>query len=432
MKKKRNIVAIIIIILITIIGVTFAYFQSNVSFENAFNIGIYKLVTTEVFESPDRWNPGDEVPKRITTKNEGTIPAAVRVKFEEKWLDEDGNDITDQATENSVIFNYEDTRKWVKEGEYFYYKYILEPGEKTTSFLKSVTLNPALGETNDIECETVDDEDGTTKICESVNPAFGGKYQLIITKETVQADKYKEVWDTNIDLSDKKPWITEIYIQNEGQLTPGDIVGIGDTEDFYVISNDGEKTVLLAKYNLLVANQTHDGGSNFTPIDSNSPGYGLQSEDTISYTYDSPEWKGMTTFSSTDYWDDGNGNIISPYNANGASNDGNPYPYVYDENSDVYKYISGPDGYISKLIEMGAPSSTTGRLLSYEEALDAQQLKKDGKKILASEQNWWLGSSINDEIFNVDAEGNIDYTYYDNYVYYGVRPVIEVYNDEIF
>ena len=140
----------------------------------------------------------------------------------------------------------------------------------------------------------------------------------------------------------------------------------------------------------------------------------------------------MTTFSSTDYWDDGNGNIISPYNANGASNDGNPYPYVYDENSDVYKYISGPDGYISKLIEMGAPSSTTGRLLSYEEAIDAQQLKKDGKKILASEQNWWLGSSINDEIFNVDAEGNIDYTYYDNYAYYGVRPVIEVYNDEIF
>ena len=48
--------------------------------------------------------------------------------------------------------------------------------------------------------------------------------------------------------------IRRVYTQNEGQITPGDIIGIGETEDFYVISSNQEKTVLLAKYNLLVGN----------------------------------------------------------------------------------------------------------------------------------------------------------------------------------
>ena len=134
-QKIKPIVALMILSFSAFVGATVAYFTSSASFENEFIAGKYKVVTTEEFESPSNWAPGEEIPKTITTKNEGTIPAAVRVKTEEKWLDENGNDITDQATENSVIFNYEDTRKWVKEGEYFYYKYILEPGEKTTSFL---------------------------------------------------------------------------------------------------------------------------------------------------------------------------------------------------------------------------------------------------------------------------------------------------------
>ena len=80
--------------------------------------------------------------------------------------------------------------------------------------------------------------------------------------------------------------------QNEGQITPGDLVEIGDTEDFYVISSNQEKTVLLAKYNLLVGNESHDQGSTVTPMNpSTTQGYGLQSIDAISYNWNTDEWK---------------------------------------------------------------------------------------------------------------------------------------------
>ena len=64
---KKSLIALLLIL---VVGATIVYFQSSASFENVFNTGTYKLVTTEVFESPDNWAPGQEIPKTITIKNE--------------------------------------------------------------------------------------------------------------------------------------------------------------------------------------------------------------------------------------------------------------------------------------------------------------------------------------------------------------------------
>ena len=80
--------------------------------------------------------------------------------------------------------------------------------------------------------------------------------------------------------------INYITRQNEGQITPGDVIGIGDTEDFYVISSNNEKTVLLAKNNLLVGNITEDW-SVVGQVQPGSAGYGLQSVDAVGgYTHE--------------------------------------------------------------------------------------------------------------------------------------------------
>ena len=222
--------------------------------------------------------------------------------------------------------------------------------------------------------------------------------------------------------------------QNEGQITPGDLVEIGDTEDFYVISSNQEKTVLLAKYNLLVGNESHDQGSTVTPMNpSTTQGYGLQSIDAISYNLNTNEWKGMVAFSSTNYWDDGNG-TLSPYNANGASYDGNPKPFVYDTNSNIYQYISGNGGYVDKLKEMGAPSTITGRLLSYEEADSAQSIEDNGTSIIFDgSQIYWLGSAnYGYSVWRVGSGGSsFGGSSYNNDGTYGVRPVIEISTSEI-
>ena len=243
--------------------------------------------------------------------------------------------------------------------------------------------------------------------------------------------------------------ITYVTRQNEGQITSGDVIRIGDTENFYVISTNSEKTVLLAKYNLLVGNEV-ENWSVTGQIASNTPGYGLQSDTATAYVDGTDgTFKGTIDFSQTNYWDDGNGNLVSPYNANGASYDGNPYPYVYDSNSTIYEYINGQSGYVNRLKSMGAPSTITGRLLTYEEA-DA--VKEVGRvdidewtytTIIFNGSSYWLGSvqlSDNFHVWSVESgftnDNSGDYDFYSSNNYYmnsssGVRPVIEIPTSEL-
>ena len=67
MKKQKSLYAIVALLLVVVVGATFAYFQTSGVFENVFNTGTYKIVTTEVFESPSNWVPGQEIPKTITS-----------------------------------------------------------------------------------------------------------------------------------------------------------------------------------------------------------------------------------------------------------------------------------------------------------------------------------------------------------------------------
>ncbi len=199
MKSKKSLIGILSVLLVAVIGLTFAYFQTTANFVNVFNTGTYRVVTTEEFVGPENWAPGQEIPKTITSTNEGTIPAAVRVSYTEQWLKEiDGveTDITNQITNGTVIINLDNTSEWIQEGNYYYYKYILNPTKTTSSFIKSVTLNPNM---NGASCT----QSGLTQICEASNVALGATYKLTITKETVQADKYQDVWNTNVEIQER-------------------------------------------------------------------------------------------------------------------------------------------------------------------------------------------------------------------------------------
>ena len=231
--------------------------------------------------------------------------------------------------------------------------------------------------------------------------------------------------------------INYITRQNEGQITPGDVIGIGETEDFYVISSNSEKTVLLAKYNLLVGFSNNES-TNYedTYISPSTPGYGLQSVDAIGYV---EEYYSSVAFSSTEYWDDGG--LKSEYAkdlyGNPASYSGNPYPYVYDNTSTTapnfsdecdhstncwytpgYSIAYYVEQYITTLKGMGAPSTITGRLLSYEEADDAQSIEDNGTSIIFNDTDYWLGSASSFHALGV-GDGS------------AVRPVIEIPTSEL-
>ncbi|MBP3840821.1 MAG: hypothetical protein IK997_01705, partial [Bacilli bacterium] len=90
--------------------------------------------------------------------------------------------------------------------------------------------------------------------------------------------------------------------------------------------------------------------------------------------------------------------------------------------------------YKTKLIEMGAPSTITGRLLTFEEATslgcDANENTcPEGSFI--TKTSFWLGSAdYDDYVWGVDSGGYFyDNGYNVNNV--GVRPVIEISTSDI-
>ena len=184
--------------------------------------------------------------------------------------------------------------------------------------------------------------------------------------------------------------ITFVSRANPNTVTVGDEITFG-SEHFYVADEDDGKgnVVLLAKYNLETDNNGNQVALNNSKSDiirlSNIKNYIA-----VPIENDDPN---TLHFSNTNYWH--NNGLISPYNANGASYDGNPYPYVYDSNSNLYNYV---EDYVEELItNQGAPSTITGRLLSYEEA-EALGCNA-GSKNCSSAPSWvyntsyWLGSA---------------------------------------
>ncbi len=180
-----------------------------------------------------------------------------------------------------------------------------------------------------------------------------------------------------------------------GNLQSGDEIKIGDTENFYVVSSDSTKTILMTKYCL-------DTNRN-------------QVSDTMYQ---------KNKFSESAYWD--NNGLIAPYNDNGATYSGNPYPYVYNANSAIDNFINGNDGYVEKLKNMGAPSTITGRLLKYEEANSLTSAQRT-----ITDQIYWIGSAYDStHVWYINSDGTL--TNINDYnEMYGVRPVIEINTSDI-
>ena len=213
-KNKKSLIYVILVFIVFLVLGTIAYFTSTDTLENIFLSGTYKTVTTEVFTSPTNWTPGDETPKTITTKNEGTIPVRVRVKLDESWTSKNNDSLDlDYNNERVAIINLDNEEDWILKDGYYYYLQELAPGESTTSLLKSVIFNPNVEA--DVSCTF---ENGAST-CESTGDGYdGATYQLNITTETVQANKYKEVWEGAPIMYD---YVGDNPCTFDGELTPG-------------------------------------------------------------------------------------------------------------------------------------------------------------------------------------------------------------------
>lgn len=233
MKNKKALVAIIVLLIVGVIGVTYAYYNSTTEIENTFKTGKYQNQVDEEFVSPDNWVPGDTTDKTITVTNTGTVDMAVRVWYEEKWTSATGDNLNvyETCSEDSsdiaicnglssgkaryAIINFSEDGNWIKDSKffeddtshsdtnlvssgYYYYKYKLAPEDVTTSLINSVTYNK--NAVNGYKCNT----EGGTTICNSTGDKYdGASYSLTFHIETVQYNAYSEYWETDVSITDK-------------------------------------------------------------------------------------------------------------------------------------------------------------------------------------------------------------------------------------
>ncbi len=151
MNNKKSIIALLLVAIIGIVGLTVAYFSNSASITNEFETSEYGTDVIETFTSPTGWQPGDETSKVLTVKNTGEVDEAVRIKVEEKWVNKNGEELPLTQDGNvAAQINYINEDDWTKvevaneDYYYYYYNYKLAPDEETSELLDKVIFNPLI------------------------------------------------------------------------------------------------------------------------------------------------------------------------------------------------------------------------------------------------------------------------------------------------
>ena len=199
MNKRNNLLITgFLLAIVGVIGGVLAYHTSIGTFKDTSKTKPYVMEIKDIFESPSNWTPGTTTNKTVIAINRGDAPTVVRVKLTESWVDANGDSLSliDNNNEYASIINFasDSSNKWVKNGNYYYYKTALSKDESTSSLLESITFNPNVEKNEDDNCVI---DDITT--CTATNSGYiGGSYTLIVDVETVQYDLYKDVWNTEV------------------------------------------------------------------------------------------------------------------------------------------------------------------------------------------------------------------------------------------
>ena len=191
-KNNKPLIALFLLAIVGLVGVTIAYFTSSTTFENVFKTAPYSTQVTEEFTSPTDWTPGTTTPKTVVAKNTGDVPIAVRVSYEEEWISSNGTTLPlIQSGKTAAIVNLANTSDWTLVNGYYYYGKKLTKGQSTTTFMESVTFN------KDIVADVTCTPNGNVTTCTSSGNGYdGATYTLTINVETVQFDAYKTFWNT--------------------------------------------------------------------------------------------------------------------------------------------------------------------------------------------------------------------------------------------
>ena len=191
MKNKKTLVALGVLGVAVLVCGTFAFFSNSVNFENLFKLSVYKTEAMETFESPNNWKPCDETEKSVVVKNLSTMDVAVRVKYEEYWLDKNGQSLPlERDGMRLATVELQNQADWTLRDGWYYYKTNLAENQTTSEFMKSVKLNCDANFTGEINY-SADGLSGET----GSDPYERARFHVNVTVQTIQANAASE-WNS--------------------------------------------------------------------------------------------------------------------------------------------------------------------------------------------------------------------------------------------
>ena len=412
--KIKIIVITALIFLVSIAGISYAYFTIRVTGnEEASSMRLttanLSLVYTDVqIVSGEYAQPGWTQTKTLTVYNDGNQTAYYNIIW---------RDLYNEVTNNELIIS-------------------------ATCSSTSGTCE-AISET---VVPTTNPEGHNINVKKNIEIPVGVTHTYTLTalfKETGSNQNYnqnKEFYGT-LNIAEYEPPLKRMGTD----ATTGLPVVKIDNEEFYDITNvinytnlvntngniynyAADKSILLAKYNLYVG-RIYDG-STYTEILPSATGYGLQSADAKGYTDTYPS-VGVVPFlgssTSNGYWyDSANSTIYSKYGTSYNASNIYDTDYITAPNYSVafsnnagnanYSIAYYIEEYVDRLGIEG-----TGRLLTYTEAWAMTQAQRTNGAC------YWLGSAYSvNRVWDVYSGGDVSFN---NFAYDdsdGVRPVIVV------
>ena len=186
MKKKKILPIMLLVLIVSLAGSTFAWFFSNDTVINAFKTEEAKISITpeEEFDNNKDWD-GSIKSKVVTIKNDkdkSNVDVLIRVNLTPRWVDKEGYPFAGDVNLIQLVYDQVSTEwnienKWINGNDgYYYYKDKVSPGSSTTALLNSVKV-----------------KDGLT-----IPDSYSGKDFIVdINAEAVVADKdtFKTVWN---------------------------------------------------------------------------------------------------------------------------------------------------------------------------------------------------------------------------------------------
>jgi len=192
---------------------------------------------------------------------------------------------------------------------------------------------------------------------------------------------------------------------SNGVASLSDVVTCG-TENFYVMYNENSEITMLSMYNLYVG-KVHDSTTNTINL--------LESPTNLQ----KDGHKAGVAFSSTTYWS----STVSNYPA-----------FVYNENSNLYQYVSEYERILNEELKVNNARAT---LISYEQVSDLKDNKGNPSWLYST--NYWTGTAAKS---NGIWHSGLNDTFYDSCYaetcgqdsivsISGVRPVVTISTNQI-